>query len=85
MEPRERKGKLVQKLIIAAVAAIVGVSIVLVIISSVSINNTYDEMVQEEAPVVETVETEVITPVKQEEKPTTETLEEKPHPPMSTG
>ena len=48
MEARERKGKLVQKLIIAAVAAIVGVSIVLVIISSLSINNTYDEMVQEE-------------------------------------
>ena len=48
MEARERKGKLVQKLIIAAVAAIVGVSIVLVIISALSINNTYDEMVQEE-------------------------------------
>ena len=45
MEARERKGKLVQKLIIAAVAAIVGVSIVLVIISALSINNTYDDNV----------------------------------------
>ncbi len=48
MEVRERKGKLVQKLIIAAVAAIVGVSVVLTILSARSINNTYDSMVQEE-------------------------------------
>ncbi len=48
MEVRERKGKLVQKLIIAAVAAIVGVAVVLTFLSARSIDKTYDSMVQEE-------------------------------------
>ena len=48
MEIRERKGKLVQKLIIAAVAAIVGIATVLTILSGYEINKTYNDMVQEE-------------------------------------
>ena len=40
MEPRVRNGKLVQKLIIAAVAAIVGIAIALTIMSAVEINKT---------------------------------------------
>lgn len=48
MEIRERKGKLVQKLIFAAVAAIVGIAAVLTIISGVEISNTYTTMVNEE-------------------------------------
>ena len=48
MEPRVRNGKLVQKLIIAAVAAIVGIAIALTIMSAVEINKTYNSMVQEE-------------------------------------
>ena len=37
MEPKEKNGKLVQKLIIAAIAAILGISIVRTVISSVNI------------------------------------------------
>ncbi len=48
MEPRVRKGKLIQKLIIAAVAAIVAVSISLTVIGGISVNNTYKDMVEEE-------------------------------------
>ena len=48
MEPKVRNGKLVLKLIFAAIAAIIGISIVLTIISSFNINNVYDEMVEEE-------------------------------------
>ena len=48
MEAKVRNGKLVVKLIIAAIAAIMGISILLTILSSVNINNVYDEMVEEE-------------------------------------
>ena len=48
MEPKVRNGKLVLKLIFAAIAAIIGISVVLTIISSFNINNVYDEMVEEE-------------------------------------
>ncbi len=48
MEPRVRNGKLIQKLIFAAVAAIVVVATALTIISGVEINDTYKDMVQEE-------------------------------------
>ena len=48
METRVRKGKLIQKLIFAAVAAIIGIATALTIISAVEINNTYKDMVQEE-------------------------------------
>ena len=48
MATRERKGKLVQKLIIAAVLAIIFVATVLTIISGYEINRTYNNMVQEE-------------------------------------
>ncbi len=48
MEPRERKGKLIQKLIIAAVAAIAVVATALTIISGVEIDKTYTSMVNEE-------------------------------------
>ncbi len=48
MEPRVRNGKLVQKLIIAAVAAIIFVAVVLTAISGYEINKTYQSMVQEE-------------------------------------
>ena len=51
MEIRERKGKLVQKLIIAAISAIVGVATVLTILSGYEINKTYNDMVQEELKV----------------------------------
>ncbi|MBQ7614400.1 MAG: methyl-accepting chemotaxis protein [Butyrivibrio sp.] len=51
MEIRERKGKLVQKLIIAAVAAIIFVAIMLTVISGVEISKTYNNMVQEELKV----------------------------------
>ena len=39
MEPKAKNGKLIQKLIIAAIAAILGISVVLTVISSVNINN----------------------------------------------
>ena len=48
MEQRVRNGKLVQKLIIAAVLAIIFVATVLTAISGVQINNTYKDMVEEE-------------------------------------
>ncbi|MBQ3795219.1 MAG: cache domain-containing protein [Butyrivibrio sp.] len=48
MEPRVRNGKLIQKLIIAAVAAIIAVATALTIISGVEISKTYKNMVQEE-------------------------------------
>lgn len=48
MEPRVRNGKLVLKLIIAAIAAIVATAILLTTISGIEINNTYDTMVEEE-------------------------------------
>ncbi|SEF39947.1 methyl-accepting chemotaxis protein [Butyrivibrio sp. Su6] len=48
MEVKERNGKLVLKLIIAAVLAIIFVATVLTIISGIEINNVYDTMVQEE-------------------------------------
>ena len=48
MEPKVRNGKLVQKLITAAVAAIVGIATVLTIISGFEITNTYNTLVEEE-------------------------------------
>ena len=48
MEKRVRNGKLVQKLIIIAICAILGISILLTVISSININSVYDEMVEEE-------------------------------------
>ncbi|WP_024866726.1 methyl-accepting chemotaxis protein [Butyrivibrio sp. FCS014] len=48
MEPKVRNGKLVQKLIVAAIAAIVGIAIVLTSISGYQINKTYNDMVKEE-------------------------------------
>ncbi len=48
MEPRVRNGKLVQKLIFAAIAAIVGIAVVLTVISGIEINKTYNSMVEEE-------------------------------------
>ena len=51
MEIRERKGKLVQKLIIAAISAIVFIAAFLTIMSGIEINRTYNKMVQEELKV----------------------------------
>ena len=48
MEVKERNGKLVLKLIIAAVLAIIFVATVLTIISGIEINRVYSDMVQEE-------------------------------------
>ena len=48
MERRVRNGKLIQKLIIAAVAAIIFIAVVLTAISGYEINKTYQEMVNEE-------------------------------------
>ncbi len=48
MESRAKNGKLIQKLIFIAIAAILGISVLLTIISSININNVYDEMVEEE-------------------------------------
>ncbi len=53
MEQRERKGKLVRKLVFIAVAAIVGIATVLVIISGFLINNIYDTMIKEELRVAD--------------------------------
>ncbi|MCR5670396.1 MAG: cache domain-containing protein [Butyrivibrio sp.] len=62
MEPRVRNGKLVQKLIIAAVAAIVGIATALTIISSVELTKTYNNMVTEELKVgVEQLSSEAST------------------------
>ncbi len=51
MEAKAKNGKLIQKLIFVAIAAILGISIVLTIISSININNVYNEMVEEELKV----------------------------------
>ena len=51
MEVRERKGKLIQKLIFAAVAAIVVVATALTILGGIEVNKTYKNMVQEELKV----------------------------------
>ncbi len=48
METRVRNGKLIQKLIFAAVAAIVVVATVLTVISGIEITDTYKDMLQEE-------------------------------------
>lgn len=48
MKPKAYNGKLVQKLIFAAVAAIIGISVVLTVISGYNITNTYSDMVREE-------------------------------------
>ncbi len=48
MATKTFNGKLVQKLIFAAVAAIVGIATALTVISGVEIMNTYNEMVKEE-------------------------------------
>lgn len=48
MKAKEFNGKLVQKLIFAAVAAIIFVATVLTIIGGVEITNTYNDMVEEE-------------------------------------
>ncbi len=48
MEVKTRNGKLVQKLIFAAIAAIIGISAVLTIMSIVTLTNTYNDMVEEE-------------------------------------
>ncbi|WP_022778744.1 methyl-accepting chemotaxis protein [Butyrivibrio sp. AE3009] len=54
MEGRVRKGKLVQKLIFAAVAAIIVVAIALTVISGIEIDKTYTNMVNEELKVAVT-------------------------------
>ena len=51
MEVKERKGKLIQKLIFAAVAAIVVVATCLTVLGGIEINKTYKNMVQEELKV----------------------------------
>ena len=51
METRVRNGKLVQKLIFAAVAAIIGVATVLTVMGGIKISDTYMQMVQEELSV----------------------------------
>ena len=48
MKPKAYNGKLVQKLIFAAVAAIIGIAVVLTVISGINITNTYNDMVREE-------------------------------------
>ena len=48
MEPRVRNGKLIQKRIIAAVAAVIAVATMLTVLSGIEINNTYTNMVKEE-------------------------------------
>ena len=54
MEAKIRKGKVVQKLIFAAIAAIVGIATMLTIMSGIEINNTYTDMVEEELKVAVT-------------------------------
>lgn len=48
MEPRVRNGKLIQKLIFAAVAAIIVVATALTVLSGIEISKTYKSMVAEE-------------------------------------
>lgn len=54
MSKREHNGKLVLKLIIAAIAAIAGLAVVLTTISAVQINKIYTDMVEEELVVAGT-------------------------------
>ncbi|WP_026504041.1 methyl-accepting chemotaxis protein [Butyrivibrio sp. NC3005] len=51
MDSKVKKGKLVQKIVLIAIAAIVGISIVLTVISGLEINGIYDEIVKEELKV----------------------------------
>ncbi|WP_051197406.1 methyl-accepting chemotaxis protein [Butyrivibrio sp. MB2005] len=51
MEAKIRKGKLIQKLILVAIAAIIAISAILTIISIVELKKTYDTMVEEELKV----------------------------------
>ena len=51
MSTKVRNGKLIQKLIIIAISAIIGISIILTGISSFEITNIYNEMVEEELKV----------------------------------
>ncbi|WP_035794831.1 methyl-accepting chemotaxis protein [Butyrivibrio sp. WCD3002] len=51
MEAKVRKGKLIQKLILAAIAAIIAISAILTIISIVELKKTYNNMVEEELKV----------------------------------
>ncbi|WP_044915305.1 methyl-accepting chemotaxis protein [Butyrivibrio sp. WCE2006] len=51
MEAKAKNGKLVLKLIIIAISAIIGISVVLTTISAVEITNTYNNMIQEELKV----------------------------------
>ncbi|WP_026493316.1 MULTISPECIES: methyl-accepting chemotaxis protein [unclassified Butyrivibrio] len=48
MEAKVRKGKLIQNLILVAIGAIIGISALLTIISSIEITNTYNDMIEEE-------------------------------------
>ncbi|WP_408070604.1 methyl-accepting chemotaxis protein [Butyrivibrio sp. JL13D10] len=48
MEAKIRKGKLIQNLILISIAAIIGIAVILTIISSVEITNTYNDMIEEE-------------------------------------
>ena len=54
MEQHEHNGKLVQKLIFAALSAIVGLAIVLTVICAVELTSTYHSMVEEELTVAGT-------------------------------
>ena len=51
MSTKTKNGKLIQKLIFAAVAAIIGIAAVLTVISGIEINKVYNDMVQEELKV----------------------------------
>lgn len=48
MEAKVRKGKLILKLILISIGAIIGMSIILTVISAVEITNTYNDMIEEE-------------------------------------
>jgi methyl-accepting chemotaxis protein len=48
MEAKIRKGKLILNLILISIAAIIGIAVILTIISSVEITNTYNDMIEEE-------------------------------------
>lgn len=62
MEQKVRNGKLVTKLIVAAICAIIGISAVLTIISAVEIGNTYTSLVEEELKIaVEQLASEMAT------------------------
>jgi methyl-accepting chemotaxis protein len=51
MEAKVRKGKLIQRLIFAAIAAIIAISAILTILSIVELKKTYNNMVEEELKV----------------------------------